>query len=101
MQFVSFLVKINRFNLLSTLIFVSGYFCDGQGISEATRFHIEKMELSGCTEADLADSTKNPKYRTVQHWFTEWRLKHQGPRTGDGVIDVSERFCIKICSSCL
>ena len=66
----------------------SGYFADGQGICEAVRFHREKLEVSECTEADLADASKNPKYRTVQHWYTVWRDRHQGPRTGQGMITV-------------
>ena len=80
---------------MSFLACVSGYFFDGQGISEAARFHAEKMELADCIEADLADATKNPKYRTVKHWYTQWRTRHHGPRTGDGMVDVSIVYTVQ------
>jgi len=83
---------------LSWSTFVPGYFFDGQGISEAARYHVEKMELGGCTESDLADATKNPKYRTVNHWHTQWLSEHQGPRTGDGMIDVRIVYTLQWCN---
>ena len=76
------------FQSISVCLLASGYFFDGHGVTDSMRFHRDKMEVSNCTAADLADATKNPKYRTVLHWHTVWREKNQGPRTGDGMISV-------------
>jgi len=47
------------------------------------------LELDGESEEILANNRLNPKYRTVQFWYDNWRSLNLGPRTGDGVIEVS------------
>jgi len=67
----------------------AGYFSSGMGIMEALNYHRDCLEMTDdFTDAWLADSTKHPKYRTVEHWHSIWRLAHLGPRIGHGVISV-------------
>lgn len=63
------------------------YFSQGLGITEAINYHTDKMELE-MDEFQLANSSLNPKYRTVKYWYTEWRKTNLGPRTGVGVLEV-------------
>lgn len=37
----------------------------------------------------MANSQINPPYSTVQYWYEQWRLQNLGPRTGQGLIEVS------------
>lgn len=66
------------------------YFNDSMGIAESCKYHESILELDDkITEVDMANSRINPPYRAVQHWYDEWRLLNLGPRTGNGVIEVS------------
>lgn len=66
------------------------YFNDGMGIVESSKYHEGILQLDDkITEIDMANSRINPPYRSVQYWYDEWRLLNLGPRTGNGVIEVS------------
>lgn len=70
------------------------YFECGSGIKEAINYHESKLELKyGLESAELANSQINPKYRSVQFWYEEWRTKNLGPRSGDGVLQVTT-YCV-------
>lgn len=67
------------------------YFADGLGIMDSINFHESKLELQfGIDSAEFANARINPKYRTVQYWFDNWRTANLGPRFGAGSIQV---FC--------
>lgn len=55
------------------------------------RRHAHKMERAGCTETDLADATKNPKYRTVSHWNRQWRAKRHKLHTANNQLSLSNQ----------
>lgn len=65
------------------------YFNDGLGLIESINFHESKLELEfGIDSAEFANARINPKYRSVQHWFSEWRTMNLGPRYGAGSLEV-------------
>lgn len=79
------------------------YFNDGMGIRDSVSFHESKLELLyGIDSPELANSRLNPKYRTVQHWFNQWRSVNLGPRFGPGSIEVfTIIFVYCFCVECM
>ncbi|GBN11517.1 hypothetical protein AVEN_10310-1 [Araneus ventricosus] len=68
------------------------YFSDGMGVAEACKYHEGILQLEEkFTEEHMANSQINPPYRTVLHWHNQWRLQNLGPRTGQGLIEVSNQ----------
>lgn len=66
------------------------YFNDGMGVAEACKYHEGVLQLQDeITEEDMANSQINPSYRAAQYWYDQWRLQNLGPRTGQGLIEVS------------
>ena len=55
------------------------------------------MKLGGCTETDLADATKNPKYRTVSHWMAQWRAKEQHAANNELLHSTQTSYSIEHC----
>lgn len=59
-------------------------------ITVAAKYHEGILEQEEkFTEEDMANSQINPPYRAVQYWYEQWRLQNLGPRTGQGLIEVS------------
>lgn len=65
------------------------YFNEGMTLKEAINLHESKLELEfGMGSMEFANASINPQYRTVLHWYTEWRKLNLGPRFGPGSIEV-------------
>lgn len=65
-------------------------------ITEAKKFHEQQYEFSLGKEVILASGSKNPTYRTVQNWYDAWRNLNLGPRSGEGLIEVSFSLILEI-----
>ena len=66
------------------------YFDNGMGIAEAQKYHEQLLEMKEDFKLEtLANGSINPCYRTIRHWHDIWRNLNLGPRTGDGLIEVS------------
>ncbi|KAL5246125.1 hypothetical protein ACI65C_013533 [Semiaphis heraclei] len=58
------------------------YFNDGLGLSESLSIHETKIELEfGMNSEQLANASINPKYRTIRHWYDNWKLNNLGSST--------------------
>lgn len=59
------------------------------GISESLSIHETKIELEfGMNSEQLANAAINPKYRTIRHWYDNWKLNNLGSSTEHGVLQV-------------
>lgn len=51
--------------------------------------HETKIELEyGMISEELANASINPKYRTVRHWYDNWKLNNLGSPTALGILQV-------------
>lgn len=65
------------------------YFDCGFGIKESIEYHETKLEIKFGENSDqLANSSYNPKYRTVNYWYELWRKRNLGSRDEIGVVEV-------------
>lgn len=69
------------------------YFNDGLGVKEAINLHESKLELEqGENSLTIACASTNPPKHTVYDWYQKWRTAILGPRTGPGIIEVSNNY---------
>jgi len=66
------------------------YFSNGMNVAEASKSHQDYLELAteANLEATLANAAVNPKSKTIQWWYDEWRKLNLGGRTGEHMLDV-------------
>lgn len=65
------------------------YFDSGLGIREACNYHQSKLQLQcGAQSKELANSIINPRYRTVTHWYSQWRKTNLGHRNSEEILEV-------------
>lgn len=59
------------------------------GISESSSIHETNIELEfGMNSEQLANASINPKYRTIRHWYDNWKLNNLGSSTEHSVLQV-------------
>ena len=67
------------------------HFMGGMNVSDAICAHQDYLQLSeGISEKKktFASSALNPKRRTVDSWYDQWRQEHLGTREGKSACEV-------------
>lgn len=60
------------------------------GVAKSCKYYEGAFQLDDkITKVDMAKSRINPPARALTYWYDEWHLQNLGPRTGNGMIEVS------------